>query len=297
MVGTLLQALRSGQVELESLDSLARLVHYLRVISKPTHLESDFKATKRVMMAGAVINPRAAHRDRFKEFVQFFCDGIERDCPKLKEERNNVIISDFVQEALQFWNEEEGRMAFLRFDKSSQVTVRNHLKALLLLPNLDAFKSAFKDAICAWNVLDANAIYRLLANRKSLLVHLDSESEVAFIQKGQELLATASTPADEDPELLYINLIGQYYTQLDEVIQTSFASRPEIYESRSKAFRVLLNNPSVMIRRARGFVARSLAKFADFVVRNFPEDGGTEENLHVLVNKRAFFYCVTIISI
>lgn len=278
-IGDLLQGVRRGQVELEALNSVARFVHYLRVISKPTQLESDFKATKRAMMAGAVINPHAQHHDRFKEFVQFFCEGIERDCPKMT---NGPVVTEFVQASLQFWNEEEGRMAYLRFDKSSQVTVRNHLKSRLLLPHLQAIKHSFKDAICNWNVLEANAIYRLLANRKSLLVHLDSESEVAFIQKGNEMLSTADT-GDEDMELLFINLIGQFYTKLDELIQTSFASRPEIYESRSKAFRVILNNPPILKNnnKSKGFAARSLAKFADFVIRNFPDS--TEENLQVLV--------------
>ena len=276
LVDSLLNGVRSGQVVLEDLGDLAKFVHYLRVISKPTQLESDYKATRRVMMAGAVINPRAVHQDRFKDFVQAYCNGITRDCPKIVEN-----VHEFVQAALQFWNEEEGRMAFLRFDKSSQVTVRNHLKSLLLLPHVELFKSAFKDSIITWNVMAANAIYRLLANRKSLLVNLDSESEIAFIEKGQELILTEieqQQHQSEDLESLFVSLVGQYYNMIGELIQTSFASRPEIFESRSKAFRSILNNPP---HGRKGFSARSLAKFADYIIRNFPDSTG--DNLQVLV--------------
>lgn len=276
-IDSLLNGVRSGQVALEDLGDLAKFVHYLRVISKPTQLESDYKATRRVMMAGAVINARAVHQDRFKDFVLSYCNGITRDCPKMTEN-----VHEFVQSALQFWNEEEGRMAFLRFDKSAQVTVRNHLKSLLLLPNLEVFKSAFKNSIITWNVLAANSIYRLLANRKSLLVNLDSESEMAFIKKGQELILSEieqqQQHQSQDLESLFVSLVGQYYNMIGELIQTSFASRPEMFESRSKAFRSILNNPP---NGRKGFSARSLAKFADYIIRNFPDMTG--DNLQVLV--------------
>lgn len=283
LVDSLLRSVRCGQVSLEDLSDLAKFVHYLRVISKPNQLESDYKATRRVMMAGAVINPRAVHQDRFKDFVQAYCNGITRDCPKMTEK---VSVHDFVQAALQFWNEEEGRMAFLRFDKSAQVTVRNHLKSLQLLPHIEAFKATFKDSIINWNVLAANAVYRLLANRKSLLVNLDSESEIAFIEKGQELILTEmekQPQQSEDMERLFISLVGQYYNMIGELIQTSFASRPEMFESRSKAFRTILNNPPGVKNERKGFSARSLAKFADYIIRNFPDSTG--DNLQVLVSK------------
>ena len=54
-------------------------------------------------MAGAVINARAQHPDRFKEFVQWYCGTIEQDCPKLTSIEH---IHEFIQAALQFWNEE-----------------------------------------------------------------------------------------------------------------------------------------------------------------------------------------------
>lgn len=288
LIDSLLNGVRSGQVGLEDLSDLAKFVHYLRVISKPTQLESDYKATRRVTMAGAVVNPRALHQDRFKDFVQAYCDGIQRDCPKM----SSANVHDFVQIALQFWNEEEGRMAFLRFDKSAQVTVRNHLKSLILLPHIDSFKSAFKAAIVSWNSLAANAIYRLLANRKSLLVNLDSESEIAFIEKGQELISTEMALQQQeadDMERLFISLIGQFYNMVGELIQTSFASRPEIFEARSKAFRSLLNHPPGVKHERKGFAARSLARFADYVVRNFPDSTG--DNLSVVVTQSRYkFY-------
>jgi hypothetical protein len=276
---------------------LAKFVHYIRVISKPAQLESDYKATKRVTMAGAVINQRAVHQDRFKDFVQAYCTGITRDCPKMTEN-----VHEFVQAALKFWNEEEGRMAFMRFDKSAQVTVRNHLKSLLLLPHLEGFKAAFKDSIKTWNVLAANAVYRLLANRKSLLVNLDSESETAFIEKGRELILTEFEQQQQqqqelesvDFESLFVSVVGQYYNMIGELIQTSFASRVEMFESRSKAFRSILNNPP---NGRKGFASRSLAKFADFIIRNFPDSSG--DNLQVLVRRRGrgrLKYFIIIIS-
>lgn len=276
LVDSLLKGVRTGQVVLEDIGDLAKFVHYLRVISKPTQLESDYKATRRVMMAGAVINSRAVHQDRFKDFVQAYCNGISRDCPKMGEN-----VHEFVQASLQFWNEEEGRMAFLRFDKSAQVAVRNHLKSLLLLPHLEALKAAFKNSVNTWNIMAANAVYRLLANRKSLLVNLDSESEVAFIEKGRELILIEleqQQQQSEDLETLFVSVVGQYYNMIGELIQTSFASRAEMFESRAKAFRSILNNPP---NGRKGFTARSLAKFADYIIRNFPDSTG--DNLQVLV--------------
>lgn len=290
LVDSLLNGVRTGQVALEDLGDSAKFVHYLRVISKPTQLESDYKATRRVMMAGAVINPGAVHQDRFKDFVQAYCNGISRDCPKMGEN-----VHEFVQAALQFWNEEEGRMAYLRFDKSAQVTVRNHLKSLLLLPHLEAFKAAFKDSIKTWNIMAANAVYRLLANRKSLLVNLDSESEVAFIEKGRELILIEleqqhrQQQQSEDLETLFVSVVGQYYNMIGELIQTSFASRVEMFESRSKAFRSILNNPP---NGRKGFAARSLAKFADYIIRNFPDSIG--DNLQVLVRITLVFTSILI---
>ena len=272
-IGVNLNCVRNHQIPLEEVESVAKFVHYLRVISKPTHLESDYKATRRVMMAGAVINARAQHPDRFKEFVQWYCGTIEQDCPKLTSIEH---IHEFIQAALQFWNEEEGRMAFFRFDKAAQVTVRNHLKSLLLLPNLEALRVTFKQSILNWNILDANAIYRLLANRKSLLAQLDSEAEISFHQKGAELIKSelASLESLEEVERSFINVLGQFYSATTDLIQTSFASRPEIFESRSRAFRALFNDPplpsnlSKIIDKKLAFSAKSLAKFADYLIRN-----------------------------
>ena len=284
-VSLILRSVRSHEIPLEGLSSIAKFVHYLRVISKPTQLESDYKATRKCVMAGAVINPRAIQLDRFKEFVQWYCNEIKIDAPRI----DGSNVSDFVQIALHFWNEEEGRMSFLKFDKNAQIAVRNHLKELLLIPNMDKFRSSFRDSIIDWNVLEANAIYRLLANRKSLLVQLDLESEGAFTQKGKEILRVAFMEANsiEDLERIFINSLGKFYNLSSELIQTSLASRPEIFESRSKAFRVLLNQPqremSVLRNEKAGFSARGLAKFSDYLIRVFPES--SEENLCVMVRK------------
>lgn len=288
-----LRAVRAHEIELEKLEKVAKFVHYLRVISKPTQLESDFKATRKVIMAGAVVNPRVIHPNRFEEFVQWYCNSMESDIPRLAStgitERSNVThrISDFIQVSLQFWNEEEGRMAFLRFDKGAQITVRNHLKGLLLLPNLEAIKLAFRDSIIRSNVLEANSIYRLLSNRKSLLAQLDQESEVAFIQKGTDLLKEAldiENVCIEEIESNFINLLGQFYKSLTELIQMSLASRPEIFEARSKALRVLLNQQPQFLKnvQSKGFAARSLAKFADFIIRNY-SDSCNDDNLSILL--------------
>ena len=182
-------------------------------------------------------------------------------------------------------------MAFLRFDKTALITVRNHLKSLLLLPNLDLIKESFKESIVTWNLSTANTIYRLLANRKSLLLHLDMEAQAAFILKGQKLITEELTNQHhlnnmEEVERLFINLLGRFYNLTTELIQTSFAARPEIFESRSKAFRQLLNDPPIKNETQRkGFAARSLSKFADFVIRTFP-DSIDKNNLQVLVLKK-----------
>lgn len=288
-IETRLRLVRTNQTPLEELESVAKFVHYLRVISKPTQLESDYKATRKVVIAGAVINSRTIHQDRFKEFVKLYCDSIELDSPKI----SLMAISEFIQVSLQFWNEEEGRMAFLKFDKSAQILVRNHLKSLLLLPNIELIRSSFRDSIIDWNVLEANSIYRLLSNRKSLLVHLDSESEGSFIKKGQELLKSSLNESStmEDVERNFINILGQYYNLSTELIQTSFASRPEIFESRSKAFRSLLNQQDflpIFKNERKGFVARCLAKFADYLIRNYPES--SNENLNVLVMRAVVLF-------
>lgn len=283
-----LRLVRGHQFALEELDGVAKFVHYLRVISKPTHLESDYKATRRVMMAGAVINRRAVHADRFKEFVEWYCETIEIDCPNLISADK---INEFVHAALQFWYEEEGRMSFLRFDKSAQITVRNHLKSLLLLPNLELLRDSFKQSILNWNIMDANSIYRLLANRKSLLIQLDSEAESAFLQRGINLLKLefVSLNSFEDIERSFISLLGQYYNDTSDLIQTSFASRSELYDSRTRAFRSLFNDPplpsnvSKLMERKASFSAKSLAKFTDFLVRNCPENL-INNNLSTLVS-------------
>lgn len=180
-------------------------------------------------------------------------------------------------------------MAFLRFDKSALITVRNHLKSLLLLPHLDLIKDAFKHSIITWNLLNANTIYRLLSNRKSLLVHLDIQIQHALILKGQNLITEElakqhqSLTSIEEVERLFIDSLGRFYNLTTELIQTSFAARPEIFEARSKAFRQLLNDPPIKGEAQRkGFAARSLSKFADFVIRSFP-DSIENDNLKVLV--------------
>ena len=87
-----LGAARKHQIPLEELSPIARFVHYLRVISKPSQLESDFNAVKRITMAGAVINPRASHVNRFKDFVNWYCESIEKDAPSPA-----LSIEEFIQ--------------------------------------------------------------------------------------------------------------------------------------------------------------------------------------------------------
>ena len=90
IIGDYLHSVRIKIVELDELCGVAKFVHYLRVISKPNQLESDFKSTKRGMMAGAVVNPRAIHVDKFSEFVQWYCDKIQIDSPKLVNSDNEI---------------------------------------------------------------------------------------------------------------------------------------------------------------------------------------------------------------
>jgi hypothetical protein len=177
-------------------------------------------------------------------------------------------------------------MVFLRFDKSAQVSVRNYMKSHLLVPNLEAIRAAFHDSIMKWNCLAANAIYRLLANRKSLLGHLDAQLQQSMLLKGQELLIRGiSTVSSDETENLFINLIGQFYGSCTDLIQTALAARPEMLEVRSRVFSQLLNDPPNFANR-RGFAARSLAKFADLLIRNpLTEDSNQNStNLQVLVN-------------
>ena len=67
----------SGRVEvLEELKGVAVFVNYLRVISTPGLVESDFQAVKGQPAAGLLINPRAAGSNRFGDFVQWYRTGI-----------------------------------------------------------------------------------------------------------------------------------------------------------------------------------------------------------------------------
>ena len=87
-----LAAARRHEIPLEALEQSARFVHYLRVISKPSQLESDFAAGKRVIMAGAVVNPRVSHVNRFKDFVAWYCsESLHHDFPKCDS------VDDFIQ--------------------------------------------------------------------------------------------------------------------------------------------------------------------------------------------------------
>lgn len=97
VISNYLKKARDNQILLEDLEPIAIFVHYLRVISKPYQLESDYKSNKRVSMAGAVINKRAVHEDQFKEFVQWYCKGIEEDCPKLKIKKTINETNEFIQ--------------------------------------------------------------------------------------------------------------------------------------------------------------------------------------------------------
>ena len=172
-------------------------------------------------------------------------------------------------------------MVCLRFDKNAQVGVRTCLKETLLLPNLEAFKTAFSAAILAWNVLEANAIYRLLANRKSLLVNLDAAAQEALARKGLAFVAEVDcSAAPTQTGQQFITLLGQFYNLSTELIQTALASRPEIFEARARAFRVLLNEG----KRAK-FAAKSLALCADFVIQTFPQmNSESEQMLTILVS-------------
>lgn len=190
-------------------------------------------------------------------------------------------------------------MVYLRFDKNAQVAIRACLKETLLLPNLDVLKEAFSAAILAWDVLEANAIYRLLANRKSLLVHLDAAAQDALSRKGlsflSEVIDTASLSnhhaASPETGQQFITLLGQFYNLSTELIQTALASRPEIYEARSRAFRVLLNGG----RRAK-FAAKSLALCADYVIGAFPDlNSESEQMLSILVKDYYWLGFITII--
>jgi hypothetical protein len=171
-------------------------------------------------------------------------------------------------------------MIWLRFDKNAQVTIRTCLKETLLLPNLESLKETFSAAIGSWNVLEANSIYRLLANRKSLLVNLDAAAQDALVRKGLAFLAEVDfTAAPAETGQKFITLLGQFYSLSTELIQTALASRPEIFEARARAFRVLLNGS----KRAK-FGAKSLALCADYVIQTFPQmNAESEEMLTILV--------------
>lgn len=171
-------------------------------------------------------------------------------------------------------------MAYLRFDKPAQVAVRGCLKETLLLPHLDAIKDLFRTAICGWDLMGANAVYRLLANRKSLLVHLDREAVGALVAKGREYVQPS--PRDPDTGQHFVTLLGQFYNMTTELVQTALASRPELFEARSRALRTLLNGEG---RQSRSFAAKSLAQCADYIVSAFPDGtGATPQMLNVIVS-------------
>ena len=71
-----LKASWSNQIPIEEVKQVALFVHYLRVISTPALVESDFAAMKRVPSAGLLFNAQATQVNRFADFVQWYREGI-----------------------------------------------------------------------------------------------------------------------------------------------------------------------------------------------------------------------------
>lgn len=277
-----------GSLTIDDLQDIARIVNYLRVISAPAAVESDFSAAKRVPPPGLLINSHAPKSNRFGDFVTAYRAHLEAYLQRRSWSPESEG-SLWIQELLQFWNDEEGRMVYLRFDKAAQVEIRASLKAVLLLPRLDSLKSVFQRAIMDWNVLEANAVYRLLANRRSLLANLDAVAEEALTRKGLDYLMQdplmAAHQSSLDAHVIgqqFITLLGQFYNLSTELIQTALASRPEIFDARSRALKTILNGG----KRAK-FAATSLAICADYVVTTFPVlNAESEQMLEILVKTK-----------
>jgi hypothetical protein len=71
-----LKASWCNQVPLEEIKQVALFVHFLRLISTPALVESDFSAAKRIPSAGLLFNAQAPSVNRFGDFVQWYREGI-----------------------------------------------------------------------------------------------------------------------------------------------------------------------------------------------------------------------------
>ncbi len=71
-----LEASWSAQVPIEEVKQVALFVHFLRVISTPAVVESDFSSNKHTPSAGLLLNSQAQQVNRFNDFVQWYREGI-----------------------------------------------------------------------------------------------------------------------------------------------------------------------------------------------------------------------------
>lgn len=90
-----LEASWKAEIPVEELQQVALFVHYLRVISTPALVESDFTAVKRVPAPGLLINAHAAQPNRFSDFVQWYRDGI---AAFIKAHFHGPVNSDWIQQ-------------------------------------------------------------------------------------------------------------------------------------------------------------------------------------------------------
>jgi len=291
-IDTIMEAVRMGAVgeAAEALKPVGKLIHFLKVVAKPAAIDSDPSVTKAPKPGAILINPRAPCSDRFhSDFLACYQQSLQAFVAQSIAVK--AIDQEAIDQLLQFWNEEEGRMALLRFDRDALISVRKSMKEWLLLPHLAAFKNSFKAAIQAWNLVDANRIFRLLSNRKTLLVELDQVAAEAFMSKGRQFLKESGLAPgchlqtsmwiteDAARGQLFIRLMGQFYKLTTELIQLALATRPEMLEARLKVVKQLLNSPPSFLfgkhEDAGRWTANSLAECVSVVFGNHHhEDSG-----------------------
>lgn len=98
-----MHATRIHAVELDGLGELTRLVHYIRVVSRPRTLDSDPSSTRRGPPSNILINSRAPQPDRFHdEFIPSYCEGLQRDLKEVLRE-SGAVTMDFVQQVKSPW--------------------------------------------------------------------------------------------------------------------------------------------------------------------------------------------------
>ena len=200
-----------------------------------------------------MVNPNYPIPDHFHGlFLNWYCSGLKQFCQELL--LNKPTTRDLILQLLAFWNAEEARLEFLRFDKDARIQVRNCMKDNLLLAKMEELVQFFSFVVLNWSLPDVEAVYQLLLCRKSLLTRLDEALAAALLRKGHVYLQPSYTLAKKARNdfahtnnfvtllgkrielnvLSLLGILGQYYNMTSDLIAKVLGNRSEMLESRNR---------------------------------------------------------------